>query len=211
MIELLVVIAIIAVLASLVLPALAKAKRKATKAVCISNLRQIGIATQLYADDHDAQLPGPVWSGATASYDQSSSTELIYYIASYLGSPDPSPTPAVAKVFVCPGYLKDAPGLTSMSGRKCYLLNDNANANPAPRVPPFGYPAGGGSGPAGPLPALTMDQLNQYGATSDIYAIVDVDKGNVNPSVSWWTDLPYQPVHGAGRNYLYFDWHVEFK
>ena len=211
LIELLVVIAIIAILASLLLPALARAKRKATKAVCMSNLKQIGLATQLFADEHEGQLPGPAWSGATASYDQGSSSEFIYFIAPYLSGPPPSTAPTVSKVFVCPGYLKEAPDLTSMAGRKCYLLNDNANTNIPPRVPPFGYPASGGFGGGAPLAPLTVDELGQYGPSTDIYAIVDVDKGNVNPSVSWWTDLPYQPVHGDGRNYLYFDWHVEFR
>lgn len=119
LIELLVVVAVIGILASLLLPALANAKKKATKAACMSNLRQIGLAIQLYADDHDGDLPGPAWSGATASYDRGSSSELIYYIASELSYPPPSPTPEVAKVFVCPGYRRYAPGLTSMIGRKC--------------------------------------------------------------------------------------------
>jgi hypothetical protein len=36
-----------------------------------------------------------------------------------------------------------------------------------------------------------------------------VDKANVtDPSVGWWSDLPYKPVHGATRNQLCFDWHV---
>jgi prepilin-type N-terminal cleavage/methylation domain-containing protein/prepilin-type processing-associated H-X9-DG protein len=57
LIELLVVIAIIAVLASLLLPALARAKAQGRKAVCISNYRQMQIAWQLYINDEADRLP----------------------------------------------------------------------------------------------------------------------------------------------------------
>jgi prepilin-type processing-associated H-X9-DG protein len=57
---LLVVIAIIAILAALLLPALSSAQDKSRRAVCVSNLRQIGIAVTTYAHDHSGQIPfGP--------------------------------------------------------------------------------------------------------------------------------------------------------
>src|SRR5262245_470970 len=57
LIELLVVLAIIAILAALLFPALALAKRQSHQAACLSNLRQIGIGFILYVDDFEQRFP----------------------------------------------------------------------------------------------------------------------------------------------------------
>ncbi|MEA3403986.1 MAG: DUF1559 domain-containing protein [Armatimonadota bacterium] len=57
LIELLVVIAIIAILAAILFPVFARAREKARQASCLSNLKQCGLAIQMYASDYDERLP----------------------------------------------------------------------------------------------------------------------------------------------------------
>ena len=75
LIELLVVIAIIAILASMLLPALAKAKESARRIACVNNLRQLGLSMQMHEDDNDGlqpqrtiNLPGGSWPTALLDY-----------------------------------------------------------------------------------------------------------------------------------------------
>jgi len=74
LVELLVVISIISLLIGISVPALSRARENARRAKCLSNVRQLRIALQLYADSHDGRVPprdyeaGAVWVDRLESY-----------------------------------------------------------------------------------------------------------------------------------------------
>jgi prepilin-type N-terminal cleavage/methylation domain-containing protein len=159
LIELLVVIAIIAILAAMLLPALAAAKRKAYVANCVSNQKQTSLALQMYFNDFNDRCPPgsgarstpgpgvnygltdgqvPVYNGATSG---NCMKWLPIYIQPYLGGPDPKfvgiVSNYVVKVFVCPAYtsiwaigtIDSASSLTDPSVDNYQSYNSSSNPN----------------------------------------------------------------------------------
>src|SRR5881398_989136 len=68
LIELLVVIAVIAVIAAILFPVFAAARDKARQAACLSNLKQIGYALQMYLEDYDERIPACCTTGRGYSW-----------------------------------------------------------------------------------------------------------------------------------------------
>jgi prepilin-type N-terminal cleavage/methylation domain-containing protein/prepilin-type processing-associated H-X9-DG protein len=109
LVELLVVIGIIAVLVSLLLPALTKARRHATQIACGSNLRQIGMAFTLYAQNNRGLWPILI-RGTTYPMTRERTVEgysLEVLLSPYLGKPmifeaSHAPRKAFGKIFICP-------------------------------------------------------------------------------------------------------------
>ena len=113
LIELLVVISIIAVLASMLLPALQRAKEQGRRAVCYSNLRQIGIALITYADDNGNWLPFSYGTSGIDLYGSDGKPCRLGLLTANRYIQPLSPTDARAVILDCPGRSYEEFGPTN--------------------------------------------------------------------------------------------------
>jgi prepilin-type N-terminal cleavage/methylation domain-containing protein/prepilin-type processing-associated H-X9-DG protein len=223
-VELLVVIAIIGILAALTLPNLSRAKARATAIYCGNNLRQLGIALHLYANDHDDRLPYNMgkpgthrsvdagqylnWVNNVMSWElDSENTNTFLLTAGGLGLYLPGAT----SVYRCPSDRALDPeqrkagwtarvrsvSMNAMLGNAAEFLKGSVNSNnPAYRQ---------------------FFRMGDIPDPTTIFAFVEEHPDSINDGYFLnryyayeWNDLPAS-YHDGGANFIYADGHSELK
>lgn len=221
LIELLVIVAILGLLAAVLVPVLSQARHKRWEAGCLANLRQTGLALNMWVDDNNGWLPPGAGSADGLLMEQTygyretplDHARLVYYLAPYLGASPPDGVDRVVGAFICPGSQRPAEGATNATGRVYYGLCGQGTGNlPAAGTglpfAPFGYPGWAGT----PEAPHKLADVQLVRSLTEVWTLCDIDGISFPAPAGGWIDqVPERPAHGSVRNYLFFDGHAATK
>jgi len=200
LIELLVVIAVIAVLMAVLLPALHRAREQGKRAVCMSNVKQFGLAWVLYADDNDQRIVNACTVENTEGHNDAREPCWLYFRPEYDtdlridGIQRGALWPFVGqlKIYKCP---------TGIRGEvNTYAIVDAMNGamSSIPGVPDGVYVK---KRLEIPRPGERIVFVDEGRTTTQSWTIF-YDKA------SWWDPPPVR--HGQGTNFSFADGHAEY-
>lgn len=206
LIEILIGISILILLLGLLIMGIGKLRDKSHTTVCLTNLRSIGTAVQLYMNDNHGFLPGPYTSGQKLGYSLSRYSDRYHIprtLGHYLNLPPATQENQYASSIACPGWRANLgplaeidPVLKEPLSTPAYLILGNTLLIDGTRANPWGYSV---HGTEPRMYQLIDDPRSQV-------AIWDIDSKLVS---SWKNQIPEFPVHNGKRNALFFDFHVE--
>ena len=230
LIELLVVIAIIAILAAILFPVFAQARAKARQTSCLSNLKQLGLASMQYEQDYDETLVqsfigvGPSWSGYTYPGNQRWQDLLLPYSKStaLYNCPGDAENPVPFQSTPPNRVEADADFYNSMNNPGSYAINATYWGDDAPDGAPTNSPSGKPSSDVRrPSETLLFTEYRPYfvppGGGGDGWGPAEIAWENKNSAEGTFYPLLNPPMlaktpgrHNGGVNVTYCDGHAKW-
>lgn len=209
MVELLVVITIIAVLAGLLFSLASRMRNKASSAISVSNLRQIGTAMVTYASDNNSTLPGPTLSDNFPRYQNNAASGQLGWLLREVLPSDAQPDNPQPRMFYTPALdypaaKADAKNPKSRSKPTYYVYLKQTDVLTKATFWPLGNYNPNSSG--GKTPPMTTVQLAGKETRGKPW-ITEIDQVIRPSTVSYGSEKT--PPHGQFRNTLMFDYSVK--